>query len=389
MKKINRKHYDEGMRKAILEVTLSCGCLPYRAIRLLNMRTESVQKTCKKMVDEGLLKKYTSEKKARRERIWAMVLNGDQQLIEQFDTILPEHLLTLYSSIAINDKYKITSGNVYPTKLRVIRNAETFMFFYGAGIDTLRGRCENMRKDDSNASNIYYTSRELKGSQVDEDGLKADLDASNRVNTTRVNGVYVSDGGTYLIYNTNRYLGNYSLSGERKLKAHMDIMMSWKNKDIIDSAMLLADNMEFFKKILNPPSQLAQQHLQGLEGVYKNIYALPLNQDGQKMMKLMSIPDWQEKIYSNVLTMEQRTRKSSVVECDGQDDNRYLFVFCVPNIRRLKMFYKRAKIENDRDKYAVMCFDTQKKFLTEAMGNYVKIYSTSFHDYYNYIMDGK
>ena len=386
MIRLDKKHYDTGIRKAVIEVTLACGCLPYHAIRLLDLNTASVQKMCTKMVKEGLLKKYISEKKARKERIWVMVFSGEQQLKDKVGDSIPKHLMDLYTNISVNDKYRITTNCEYTERLRVLRNAETFMFFYGAKIDTLRGRCESMASDNRNTANIYYTSRELKGTQKDEYGLKADIDASKKLSTTRVNGILVSDGGNYMVYNTNKYIGRFSLSGERKLKAYTDNMLTLKQKEIANGSILLSDKMENFKSILEPPSQLAQQHLQGLEGVYRNIYSLPLDNTGQKMMKIMTKPDWQERIYAMGLTMEQRRNKSELVECDGQDGDTYIFVFCVPNIRRLKMFYKRAKIENNRDKYVVMCFDYQKELLVDVIGRYAKILSTGFEECYEYIM---
>ena len=92
------------------------------------------------------------------------------------------------------NRYTLSNG------LRVMRNSETLLFYYGIYAECIMGRYRDIREDTRNAGNLYYSSRELKGITVDG-GLKADLDKSNKLNTTRVNGALLSEGGNYTVYN--------------------------------------------------------------------------------------------------------------------------------------------------------------------------------------------
>ena len=378
----NRKHYNSGTRNTLLTITLAAGCLPCRSVGLLNKRTETLQKKMREMKEEGVFKEYKGKQYKGKDRIWVLTVDGSDRSTEMYEEGIPTELQDLFKNVTIQDGYKVTTDTPYPKKLRVVRNAETMMFYYGIGAECIMGRYKDIREDKRTAGNLYYSSRELKGITV-EGGLKADLDKSNKLNTTRVNGALLSDGGNYTVFNIGRTVSNYSLSGERKLKAYMDNILTEKDRSVTESTVLLANSMSVYENFISPPNQKIQMQLGGLEGVYKNIYSLTLDANGQRMMQIMMIKNWKEMIYSSVLTMEQRNGRTGNIECDGQKGEQYIFVFCVPDIKRFKMFLRRAEIENDKRKYTVMCFDMHKDLVTKMVKGYAKVYSTSFMDYYH------
>lgn len=378
---MNRKHYDTGTRNMLLTLTLATGCLPCHAVSLLNKRTETLQKKMREMRDEGIFKEYKGKQYKGKDRIWVLTVDGSDRSTMLYENEVAAPLLDLFWNVTVQDGYKVTTDTPYPKKLRVMRNSETLLFYYGIYAECIMGRYRDIREDTRNAGNLYYSSRELKGITVDG-GLKADLDKSNKLNTTRVNGALLSEGGNYTVYNIGRSVSKYSLSGERKLKAYLDGIMAEKERQSVQSAVLLARSLSLYENFISPQNQKIQLNIGGLEGVYKHIYSLTLDTNGQRMMQIMMRKDWKEQIYANVLTAEQRNGRTGNVECDGQKGEQYIFVFCVPDIKRFKMFLRRAEIENDRQKYTVMCFDLHKELITKMVKGYAKVYSAKFMDYY-------
>ena len=70
--------------------------------------------------------------------------------------------------------------------------------------------------------------------------------------------------------------------------------------------------------------------------------------------------------------------------CDHYDKESKVgtLVFCIPDIVRLKKFLETAKLQNDRKKFRIICFDYQKEFVKKVIGYNAQIYTTSFEEYY-------
>lgn len=260
------------------------------------------------------------------------------------------------------------------------------MFYYGAGFQYQLGESVDITEEANSLSKMYFTSRQAKG--IYGTRLQADLDKMKSVNTTRVNGLAVTEGGSYSVYNVGRYISEYSQSGEMKALTYFNRTLTMANKPVVEGAVLLAENMMVFHKFVNPETRKQQINLAGLEAPYGHIYALPVNNDGQRIMQIMSLPNWQKQIYMNTLTEEQRQKKGSMIDCDGYDaeNGQYIFVFCVPDIKRLKMFLRRAEIDNNKSRYIILCFDIQKEFVQSVSSDTVRIKTTKFQNFYNYFI---
>lgn len=382
-----KKHYEKGVRKELITVALAVSCLPKHAMQLLPGALATYQKKAREMEREGIFKEYQSVNKKGSSRIWVMYLDMNSEVHNACVASCGDAAVEAYERIISSDRYKIVcEAAPFADRWKILKNAETFMFFYGAGYQYLLGEYPDMMQDVRELPKIYYTTRQAKS--IYGERLQADIDKKNVLNTTRINGVAVTEGGSYTVYNVGKYVSEYSQSGEMKALSYFNGVLAAKNKLQIGGSVLLAEKMMVYKKFVNPGTRKQQMNLAGIEAPYKHIYALTIDKTGQKMMQIMSKPNWRKKIYQNTLTSEQQNRKGSMIDCDGYDTEKdqYIFVFCVPDIKRLKMFIRRAEIDGNKNRYVVLCFDNQKEFVQSVVSDSVKLKTTKFDGFYNYIM---
>lgn len=382
-----KKHYEKGVRKEIITILLAVSCLPKHAMQLLPGALATYQKKAREMEREGILKEYQAVSTKGNSRIWVMCLDMNDEARDACVISCGEAAVEAYENTISNDRYLIASETTqFATRWKILKNAETFMFYYGTGFHYLLGEYPDMMQDKRELSKIYYTTRQAKS--IYGEKLQADIDKKNVLNTTRINGVAVTEGGSYSVYNVGKYMSEYSQSGETKALSYFNGVLAVKNKPLIDGSILLAEKMMVFKKFVNPITRKQQINLAGIETPYKHIYALTIDKAGQKMMQIMSKPKWRQEIYQNTLTSDQRNKKGSMIDCDGYDveKDQYIFVFCVPDIKRLKMFIRRAEIDGNKNRYVVLCFDTQKEFVQSVATDSVKLKTTRFDGFYNYFM---
>lgn len=388
MAKGNIKHHGDGIRKMIVEVVMMTGCLPKHSLALLTGRgckLASLQKKIKEMEQEGILREYKGEKKNGKERHWGNVINWTEETQDKLEPSVNAELLAYYKANAINDGYKVTSNNTeYTERLKIVKNAESLEFFYGMGYKAMIH--EVSRKLESHGE-TYYTSKIFKASGTQ--ALTSDVDSKKNISGTRMNGMISTQGGDLIVYNVDkRYIGNYSITGETKAVAYGNRVLAEYDRQI-DGALILAKEGKIFETILVPPSKYFQMHITGLENVYNHIYAITLDETGQKMMRVMSRAGWQREMYSMILTPEKMNVSTVPVECDGYDPKteQYIFVYCVPDIKRFKKFLRVAEIDNNREKYIVYCFDTQREIVMNVVGQYAKVYTAKFEVVYNHICE--
>lgn len=389
MAEIMRKNHESGIRKIIVEVVMMTGCLPKHSLALLKARgyqLASLQRKVKEMEQEEILREYKGPKyRSGIERYWGYTLNWTEKVQDVLTCSVDSKLVEHFKTNSSSDGYRLASNSSeYTERLKVVKNAESLEFFYGINFRAIIHEISRTLDTDENT---YYTSKIFKISGTQN--LTSDVDKKKNISGTRMNGMVMSQGGNMLVYNLDkRYMGTFSITGETKAVVYGNRILAEKNKQI-DGALLLAKDESLYEAILVPPSKYFQTRISGLENVYEHIYALALNETGQKMMRIMSARGWQTKLYSMILKPEMMKSKKGAVECDGYNasTDQYIFVYCVPDIKRFKKFLRIAEIDNNRDKYLVYCFDMQKDTVIKVVGQYAKVYTTKFEGVYRHICE--
>lgn len=383
----DRRRHDKGARKDILTVILAISCIPKHSIKLMEEKRGTYRKKCNEMVKEGILKEYKSPASKTHPAIWVQCLEMNEETLNICKQVRGEKAVEIYTKTIINDRYFVSSESTsFSRRWKIMKNAESFIMFYMSGYQIPRGEVVSMNEDDT-LNNIYYTSRQAKG--IHEDRLQSDLDKNKKVQTTRINGIAIGGNESYTVYNIGRYISDYSESGENKALSYFNRILVNTQRPVISGAILIAENLDIYKSYIQPKNQKQEKRLLGITGIYDNLYALAADRESQKILQMMKVADWQQKVYEEILSEEQRNKRSHLIDCDGYDENtdQHIFIFCVPNIKRLKMFLARASIDGQKGKYLILCYDYQYEFVKQIAGGIVNIKTTRLQAFYEYFLN--
>ncbi len=373
------KDNSTGTRNSLISLAMICGCIPYKKMNLLSDNKLTYMRKANEMIREGIFEEH-KEKFMKNEPAKLLTLAGNAQAREEYEYVVPKTLADWYDSVTVNDAYQVRVQNTdteqQTRKIRITRNAETIMFFMGTEFDVLKGEYPDLRSDKLIHEKVFYTSRQVKGIyESDDTRFKADIDRNQQLITTRMNGLALTRGGNYQIYNIGRTISTYSYTGESKIREYTNRLLAEKDIDRADSAIMLAEWPSIYERIYAPRHIREERGIDGLMGAYIEVLGLTLDENGQKMMKMIaSGRDWKDRIYKSVLTSEQRKNVPMDSSADGVDEDRSIFVYCIPDIKRFRMYLNRAKLVDDRDKHVVLCYNFQKEMLERVIGKYAKVF---------------
>lgn len=377
------KDNSSGTRNSLISLAMICGCIPYKKMYLLAKNTQTYKKKAKEMIREGIFEEHIL-KFANRESVKLLTLAGNSQSRMEYEYDVPKTLMDYYDNITVSDAYQIKVINMdteqQTRKIRITRNAEVMMFFIGLGYDVLKGECLDLKSDIQYHKEIFYTSRQVKGTyEGDDQRFKADFDKNQQLINTRMNGLILTPGGNYQIYNMGRTVSSYSYTGESKIREYTNRALAEKNKDRADKAIMLAERQSIYSRLYVPRHIREERGIDGLVGSYEEVLALTLDKDGQNLMKFISKnKNWKNTIYKTVLTPGQQNKVPIDSPADGIDGDTSIFVYCVPDIKRFRMFLNKAKLVEDREKHVVICYEFQKEMLEDVIGKYAKVFAYPF-----------
>lgn len=383
------KDNSAGVRNRLILLAMICGCIPYKKLYLVaNSKAATnyltYKRKAKEMIREGIFEEHILSL-SNREPVRLLTLAGNPQSRSEYEYDVPRALMEWYDNVTVNDAYQIKVINKdtdqQTRKLRITRNAETLMFFLGLGFDVLKGECSDLKADMQNHKEVFYTSRQVKGIYENEDSprYKSDFDKNQQLITTRMNGLILTCGGNYQIYNMGRTISSYSYTGESKIREYTNRALAEKNIDRADKAIMLAEKQSIYSRMYMPRHIREERGIDGLIGSYEEVLALTLDKDGQALMKrIAKDKNWKDKIYKTMLTPDQQKNVPIDSPADGVDGNISIFVYCVPDIKRFRRFLNRAKLVEERESYVVMCYEFQKDMLEEVIGKYAKVFTYPF-----------
>ena len=372
-----KKNYKKGTRKEIIELLHMCGIIPEKSLRYLNHKNyKTMRMKISEMIKEGVVKYI---KRDNLTRVIALSENSEEK--EEYEKEIEECLLEYYKRYGKADikrfSYAGRKGHVTDSDShRVMYNADTMMFMYGAGIKILP-----TIKKDRVEKNIYLNSREIKN-DIGYMAEKEKVDGEIKLHYSRLRGLYVTEKKCYAVYRTNTK-ATYKQNGEYKIKLYLDRLLINKlgRKEEVKEALLIVDEnkREIVESIIKPSETDKRFSFTGMEFVYQKIYCLPASIEGQVMLKVFAHPRWNEKVIESFELPTSIGMESGM--CDGYDEERYYYVFCVPDIKRFKKFVARAEIEDNRNRFVVICFDWQLELVKKVIGRYAIIKKVPFIDY--------
>lgn len=365
-------NYKKGKKSELIRLIYICGIIPYRSLRTLAKDPRLYQRAVKDMEKEGIV---VVDKKGGEKNI--RLLNREERRNEYEKYMTPEYV-SYYENYAYENVHRLIYGSNSPRPASAMRGSATQIMMYKAGADISpykRNLNIEMLQDDDV---VYYTSMEIKrvGNYRDstETVKKRDESSYKKLNNTRLTGLLVSPGGQYAVYNTGNALIEWKRYGEVKMAIYLVQLIKNKSEaetsiNIPKEAVIIAQAPSLYAKICNGEAKENKQRtLLNIDFAYDRMYAVPEDQNGILMLKMMEERGWRRRIFNSVLSDRERAdAKFSNIQCDGYDKEKDIYkqVFCVPDLVSLKQFVRRAKLERDKKRFVIYCFTCQLPYVSQ------------------------
>ena len=392
-------NYRKGKRREIIMLLLACGIIPYKSLALWGDGARLMMRKAREMSEDG-----TVEINKREHQKFVTLANfsvKSKEYIPYMPNGYEEHYLNNIAYIRKHALYKDTPKIKFE---RAIRTSEIFILMYLSGARVffdekppLANLNDLIKGDDV----TYYTGPEIK--DYKNDGLKKiSVDGQTQLGNTRVIGAMFSPGGVYSIYNIGSKLIEWKRYGEVKIATHINRLAEeqyepfrFHNEEEIpkvDSAIFYAYDEKIFVRVINNEYQDKKKSgniLLNIDMTYKHMYALPLNDMGLYMTKIMQCKNWQNIMRHMFFDQgENLDTRTFDVACDAYDErsNTYILLFCIPDLSKLKIFIKRAGLEENRGRFRIYCFEEQLPIIapTVSVGNekIADVLSIPFTEFY-------
>lgn len=384
----NRKNYKKGKRIEIIKALYATGSLPYRSLRLYEWNPVITQRVVHDMAKEGIVKIVRTESGKQ------INLGKWNDLKEDYMDYLPTAYLEYYDKELQNEVRKALNDRIRGDRLQ--KNGEVILIMHESGIGSFPDEKKEIRRRDvgiTGKDKMYFTSKEIKGVLPFEIIVEKENEVTKKIRNSRMHGFMVSPGGMYAVYNIGMHLIEWERYGECNMERHLERVLGCKMdgysqkkvgaRPSIDCLLFATDVMMFAKVILNENTKNRTMTLLNIDYAYEDMYGLPLNHDGKRMLTIMGTDGWKERMEQRMLPdANEGSGRSYSVACDRYMNGTYILLFAIPNITRLKQFLKRAVLENDRDKFHIYCFTYQIPLITYLAQGYVTIQTYDLSAYY-------
>lgn len=183
----------------------------------------------------------------------------------------------------------------------------------------------------------------------------------NKTMFTRIIGAMVYPGGCYAVYNTRSAAMKWNGMGEFKA-LHSLIELARMNAGVqsVDSAILLGVSYDTALTTLLESEKSRRLELR-FDGIYRHIHFVPMNAGGIRQLKLLTVPDWNEKLLDLLFEPDIRSYNRGSMEYDASIGNTCIFSHLDGDIARLIRF--REAMQTSAKHFEVLCFEDQVPFL--------------------------
>ena len=293
----------------------------------------------------------------------------DRRTIRLFKNALP--LLNALHPAALNCYLSNTGGHRFSgSDAHVQRNhrvAESMAICLGAGVEVRSYMLPPLQKRDIlktvPASPSFYVARELK--RLDQ---AAEL---NKTIFTRLTGALFAPGVCYAVYNTRGAAMKWSGMGEFKTAQHLtEVARMNAGLGRVERALLLGERMEVALQTLMESDTSKRMELR-FDRIYPHIHFIPMDEQGIRLLKILTLPDWHEQMLSAVFPAELRVPGPGVIEYDALREGTFILSHLDGDIARLVRL--RQALECSDTPFEVLCFPWQADFLHQYLGGRVRL----------------
>ena len=256
------------------------------------------------------------------------------------------------------------------TEDRIIRNhriAEAAVMCMNAGIEARSYIAPKLTKQYHQVfpftDPAFYLSKHLK--KIDPDGF-------NKTKYARIVGALFYQTGCYSVYNLRDTMMKWKPESELKVKLDMtDICtMNTENQEVQSTIFFCSSYQTGFRVLEEWKSNSDLRTL--FTSVYKHVHFIPINEFGVQLLKILTVPHWNERLLRMFFRNEDRSFGMGDMPYDAEMNGIYILSFLDSDFARLYLFRNNIGKFPDR-KWLVLCFQHQAMFLREYLGAGVRL----------------
>ena len=351
----------------VLQLLAVVGEFPWQSLGLLG-KTETVQKMVYRLSEPAVFRhRHTGEEV--RTKLFVTNGKGREKSLRLYKVALPMlHWLhpgayEYYMESFWNHHFPGDAAH----RDRNHRVAEAVALCANAGVQVLpydlpRLQQEEIRKVTPDFP-AFYLARDIK---------KAFPGEEKKTLFTRAVGALFYPGGCYAVYNTRDAAMKWKGMGEFKaLHSLTEIARLNGGVSYVDGALLFGKSYETALETLKS-SDLRHPELR-FDSIYSHVHFLPLDGFGARLLKILTLPDWQERLLDLLFEPSTRTYGRGAMEYDAQVDGVKVLSHLDGDLARLLRF--REGLWSQSGKLEVVCFPQQAEFVREFLGDRVGIRS--------------
>ena len=246
------------------------------------------------------------------------------------------------------------------------RVGETIAICMMAGIETAQYILPELQKD-----NIRRVIPEKPSYYISRDFKKIYEAEMSKTIFTRIIGLLFYPGGCYAVYNTRDAVMKWSGLGETKARQELSEIarMNAGLAEVTSVILFGADENVALQTLLD--SDKSRKKDTRFDRIYNAVHFVPLNQNGIELLKILTLPDWHEKLMSALFAAESRQKGYGSIEYDAYYKDKYYYSHLDGDIARLIRF--KESLPNQEHSFEVLCFPWQTQFLRGYLRNAVSL----------------
>lgn len=188
----------------------------------------------------------------------------------------------------------------------------------------------------------------------------------NKTMFTRMIGALFTPGSCYAVYNTRDAAMKWNGMGEFKsLHSLTELARLNAGTHRIDSAVLLGESEEIALRTLLESDKSRRLEFR-FDSIYRHIHFIPMDEAGIRQLRLITVPEWKEKLLDLLFESKARSYDRGLFEYDACMNDTYILSHLDGDIARLLRF--REAIAGQSGQFEVLGFPHQTHFLKAYLG---------------------
>lgn len=221
--------------------------------------------------------------------------------------------------------------------------------------------------------------------------IKILLDKEQNKNVySRMIGLLMYPQQSYAVYNTMDVPFEWHGSGEHKARLIMQMCSRLNGgSQNLSEAILIGKTYDTALKTLkntekwrNNIEKAVHNNNYSLDAIYEKMFFIELNINGEKFIRIMTVPGWLATLRHLVFSDEEIEKGKQISGYDAISDGFYTLLFMDNDIAKLERFACSRVFSGEREKCQVYCFEEQEKFIKQYLGN-IFIKTAPFSEIYS------